>query len=262
MLTFSCEERISRGNTLSPAELAYIRSRAAAKCNAEYEASYTNFKRKSAEVFDSAGFTRQKGFYHEFKGTSSTRKVDIRIWKQSRNVNELYFYITDDLEGAENYFLRLTQTENEAFIDDLRTDQCEKHYTSSLGTSGPLTVRLDFTSANAPNTDYYSDSYSLSFNYPAIFGRFNKSRSVEKKNSGGVRVGDVLSYTSTFVEKSYDFEGRDVATNSAHYTQKFCELTEDSTVNRYRFTNSTTGAYQSLNLTCTTTVPVDWDLAI
>jgi hypothetical protein len=261
LLTLSCEERIGKYNDLTPDEQNYIRERSRLQCVDSYFSIYDRFKKRSAtEVFGSANYDRERGFYNEYKGPSSTRKVDIAIWKQT--ATEIYFYITEELEGKSSYFLRVTQAQNEAFIDQLLDDHCRKVYKSSTGSDGPLSVVYEFDKINSNNRDYYTDTYTLEFNKLAFFGRFKKSRSVDTRTiSDNTRVGEVQSYTSTLVAKNFDFAGNDDATNAAQYTQSFCEQAFE-VESKYRFTLDTTGSVQSLKLNCTATPPADWDLTI
>jgi hypothetical protein len=148
-------------------------------------------------------------------------------------------------------------------ISDLLVDHCSKFYTSTSSSSGPLSILYEFEKSNAPNTDIYSDTYSLAFTYPAFFANFQLSRSVKTENSSGVQQGSIVNYTSSLTTKSFTFDS-DTATDSAFYTQKFCTIdkeTLDVSTSRYRFsTDSNTIGFK---FNCTeTTPPVDWNLTL
>lgn len=261
LIAFSCkQEEIKKFDELTQEEQDAIRNASRLKCLSEYTTVYNRFKNQSLVVFDSNSYEREDGFYHELKGPSSTRKVDIRVWKQDRTANEIYFYITENLEGSTNYFLRITQAQNEAMIDQLLIDHCAKTYTTTSGSSGPLNVLFEHEKDNAPNKDYYDDQYTLPFSQLAYFARFNKKRTVETKNEDNVRVGDLVTYTSTLTNKSYDFGSNNNATDSTKYTQNFCEIVVEPTPNVYRFSTDT--SVQGWRLNCSGTVPVGWDLTI
>lgn len=257
MMLASCEEEVAKYDELTEGQQEAIRQRGRALCIRDFTPIYERFKNESVKVFDSDSYERQDGFYHEFKGPSSTRKIDIRVWKQDRTANEIYFYITENLEGSSNYFLRITQAQNEAMIDSLLKDHCDKVYTSTSGSNGPVNVLYEYTVDNPPNDDFYDDKYVLNFGSLAYFGKFRKTRTVETKNEDNDRVGELQQYTSTLVAKGYDFEGRNVATNSTYYTQNFCEPALE-TATDYRFNKTS----DTLKLTCAATPPVGWDLSI
>lgn len=270
LLSSCVQEEIQSFNDLSPSEQDAIRQTSYLKCLAQYQIIYNRFKNTSNQVFDSTSYDREKGFYFEYKsGTEVKKKLDIRVWKRDGNADEIYFYITDTQIGSENYFLRVTRNQNESMIDDLLEDHCRKPsvYTSSTGESGPLSIKYEFERSNAPNTDVYTDTFSLPFSSLAVFANFRIGRKITTKNSSGETVGSAQNYTSSLVTKSYDFDGYTIPTDSTRYTQKFCNLVEENVVingantTAYRF--SQVPSNLGFRLSCTEgTVPGDWNLIL
>lgn len=267
----SCvQEEVQSFNDLSPSEQDAVRQTSYQKCLAQYQIIYNRFKNTSNQVFDSSSYDREKGFYFEYKlGSEVKKKLDIRIWKRDGNADEIYFYITDTQIGSENYFLRVTRAQNESMIDDLLEDNCRKPsvYTSSAGDNGPLSIKYEFERSNAPNTDVYTDTFSLPFSSLALFANFRIGRKITTKNSSGTTVGTAQTYTSSLVTKSYDFEDYSTPTDSTRYTQKFCDLVEESvvingaTTNAYRFSQVPTNL--GFRFSCAVgTVPGGWSLTL
>lgn len=252
------QQEIPSYNDLTPAEQAAIESARKDKCLRDYASVYANFKEDTALLFDSDKWVRGKGFYHEYKGKDFTRKVDIRIWKQDRNTDDIYFYITDTLSGSSSYFLKMSRSQNEAILDDVYADHCDRVYTVT-GTTG-LTAKYEYTVTNAPNTDTYTDTYTLSPAYPIFFANFNLARKKVTKNSSGT-VTSTLNDTSTLTAKTFDFGSYTTATDAAQYTQKFC-LIDEETAGVYRFMKAQSTNGFRLQTVCASTPPVDWDLSI
>lgn len=269
LLLASCEEEVQMYDKLTAAERRAIEQASELKCQSANNAKYTTFKNEAAKIYDSSSFDRGDGFYYEYKeGNVVKQKADIRVWKRDGTANEVYFYITDTLIGASSYFVRVTQAVNEAMIDDLFADHClsgtNKIFTSTIGSSS-LSVKYEYTVPNSPNKDELIDSYTIPFAKPVFFANYQLNRTVTtKKLDGGAQVGNPVKYASTLTNKSYDFDGHDVATNSTYYTQKFCEidfLSSGSPASHYRVEKY--GSAIGYRLTnCTTTVPVGWDLTI
>lgn len=272
-LTACVQEEIESFDDLTPAEQEAVRQNSYNKCKSAYTNTFERFKDQSNEVFSSGNYDREDGFYHEYKKESSTdanRTLDIRVWKRDATAGEIYFYITETQLGSSSYFLRVTQSENEAMIDDLLEDHCTKPaiYTSSTSDNGPLSVGYEFNVTNAPNTDNYVDTYSLPFSELAYFSAYRISRKLTTKDSDGDIVGSEVSYTSTLVSKTYDFGSYSDYSDNSQYTQKFCYpdkelnvLRGSTTLDAYRFSNS--GSILGFKLTCVdSTLPVGWNLAI
>lgn len=257
----SCQEEVQMYDKLDDNERTDIDNQSNATCITNFTPIYDTFKEKSAEIFDSSTYDRAKGFYHEYKsGNDVKRKLDIRVWKRDSTTREIYFYITETQLATESYFFRITQTQADEIISDLLTDHCTKFYTSTTSSNGPLTVKYEYNKSNAPNTDYYVDTYSLPFTYNPFFANFQLSRTVTTKNSEGTVQGTAVSYTSTLTAKTYTFDS-DVATSSAYYTQKFCNLKRDATSSKYRF--STSSSIIGFQTECVeTTPPAGWNLTL
>ena len=267
LLNSSCkQEEIEAYDSLTSAERDAIQNASRDKCISTYSPTYASFKKNSNDVFDSSSYNRELGFYHEYKaGTEVKRKMDIRVWKRDGNADEIYFYVTETQLASESYFLRITRAQNEEMIDDLLLDHCVRTpariYESSM-TSSALTVKYEFEKSNAPNTDEYIDTYSLPFTSLAMFANFRLSRKITTRASDGDVVGSAVNYTSTLTTKTYDFEGFNDATNSARYTQKFCDFQYELPApdNQYRFSKES--SFIGFKINCDTVVPAEWNLSI
>ncbi len=267
----SCvQEEVESFNDLSPSEQEAIRQNSYLKCIAQFQTIYNRFKNNSNQVFDSTSYDREDGFYFEYKlATEVKKKLDIRVWKRDANAGDLYFYITDTQIGSENYFLRVTRSQNETMIDDLLEDHCRKPsvYTSSSGDSGPLSIKFEFERSNAPNIDAYTDTFSLPFSSLAVFANFTIVRKITTKNSNGETVGSAQNFSSSLVSKSYNFEGYTDPTDGSRYTQKFCDVVTETVVingvtkNAYRF--SQVPSNLGYRFSCTEgAVPAGWNLVL
>lgn len=257
---------------LTPAQRAELAARGKKECEASYKSTYNNFKNTSSGVFTASNYERGRGFYHEYKVDKDVkRKIDIRIWKQDVNNRVIYFYVTETNLGTNSYFLKITQAENEAMIDDLYSDHCDKTALKvTTGSSGPAKAVQEYNEPNSPNTDEYTDTFTYNFNYLAYFANFNLARDVKTVTTSGSTVGSVVKYTSSLVAKNYTFEEASYTAkrdNNFVYSQKFCTIKENIDGNKYRVAKEpNTFGYvlkeNSIDATklCETTKPADWNL--
>jgi hypothetical protein len=278
VLTSACKKTTSQFENLSQADQDYIRNYASAQCRSKYSASFNNYKTTSAESWNSDSFRRGDGYFQQYlDGASAITTVDIRVW----NVigNDIYFYVTETIASSgTNYFLKLNLVTNAEIIDDLAEDHCMKAYTkSSVGSSGPMTIAMDYVKANTTNSahyDHYKDTYTLDFSRPAYLGPYKVTRTITTKDtngSGGTVIGTAKTYTTTYVAKAYVFtedalyNAIDPNTSEPYYTQNFCEpaITSGESVYRLSTTSSPSTIYKfGFNYTCTpTTIPAGWDLS-
>lgn len=272
LLAFSCkEEEVQTWDDLTEAQKNEIRLRAQKRCEADYLATFNRFKAtSSSDVFNSTNYDREKGFHLDYKENDSVkRSVDIRVWKRDSSAREVYFYITETLLGSDSYFLRITGTENDDMIDDLFSVHCDRKnfpaFSSTTGDNGPQKVIQEYSVSNSPNIDEYTDTYELSFSRLAYFANYRLSRTVKQVKADDTdSVVKTINYKSEFKNKSFDFEADiyDAKRTATEYyfTQKFCTIEASVTPAGY-FPSKDPNKF-GYTLTCQTTKPADWDLAL
>ncbi|HXH75027.1 MAG TPA: hypothetical protein VNJ08_08680 [Bacteriovoracaceae bacterium] len=261
-MTVSCREEVAGWSSLSVEEQASLTERAKANCLTDNSVGYNNFKSTSDDNFATTTYNRGQGFFHQYKlDTAEISKSDIQIWKQDPN-GVIYFYITETPIGgtASSYFLKVKDSENDDMIDQLKIDQCARYYTSaSIGEDGPLTVVLDYTTPTASDSFNYIDTYTLGFNKFAFMAAYQMTRKEITKDIAGTVVGTAKVYTATYVDKDYPAFGSNNYADTTFYTQKFCELALKPGETVFRLFRDLKGFS---SLTCTSSVPAEWDLSI
>lgn len=254
----SCKKEESRWDELTADEQAYLRSRARIKCEEGNATAYKNFKKLSSESFTSSTYNRAKGVEIKFKqGDAVSVTTDLKVWKKDTINDVLYFYVTKTNSdfSTDSYFLRLPVVQNDDVIDDLLSDQCDEIYTSSIGSSGPLSVKYPYTVQISSGKYEYTDNYSFKFDEPAFLGSYRLSRKVITFNSKNEQT-NTASFTSTLTHKTYSNFASSDYTNPA-YVQKFCDV-DFETGSQYRLSRTELG----FKKICHSSLPVGWDLSI
>jgi hypothetical protein len=262
LLSTSCKKTVHAWNELSDAERTEINNRAQQNCVATNAAAYEAFLDSSDETFASASFARGVGYERQYKLEGSTNAADtytMKVWKQDSTNGVLYFYVTQSVStgGEESYFLRIKRTDNEALINQLKSDHCGAVYTSmTTGETGPMSLVYDYNSPNGANTTYFTDTYTFNFTDLGFMGGLRLKRKLVVKDTAGTPQSTTI-YDSTVAQKLFSFPTTDY-TNVA-YTQNFCELNYST----YALSANKLGF---ANLSCQTTVPAvpgdEWNLSI
>jgi hypothetical protein len=265
----SCkDEEVPSFDDLSGPEQDEIRNRSQAKCTNVNGPIYEGFKRESAKAFTSSKFNRGKGFKYTMTRGTNTRIVDLQVWK--RTSTALYFYVKEDNFGASrNYFLRFTRTLNEEMIDDLLEDHCEQNYITTTSSSN-LRIKFEYDIPNAPDHDFYVDTYSVPFNRPAFFANYFLERTITKRDTSSRssnQVGEAVKVTSKLEETTYKFDSDD-AEDSGYFNQEFCDFTPTSDTDewdvagRFHFAKGQNEGFLLNDEGCSSAVPLDWDLSV
>jgi hypothetical protein len=262
IFVISCNNSTSVLGQLSPGELANIQARASAACIANNTPAYNEYKRQSDLAFVANNFQRNYGYNVSYSDGSSTSTVDYRVFYQDLNNKELYFYVTAPGSGTGTnvtYFLRATAVQNDAIITQLLADSCNQTYTtSSVGSSGPVSIINHYSLPNTIGSFIYNDTYVLPFNFPAIFARFYLTRTKTPVDAGGVTNGPVINVTPTFSQSTYT--GALLASYTLYPAAniKFCEVTVNASPASYQFVQ---GDFGFATMNCVATKPTDgtWD---
>lgn len=270
VIVTSCkEEEIQSFDSLTPEEQDAIRNMSYQRCVSEFSQTYQNFKDDSSGVFTSTTYERGYSWKFEYKLSSTVlRTMDVRVWRQAPNETPaaIYFHVTDRPQGGTgdvDYFLKITQTQNEAMIDQLLQDHCRKPAVMTITSSsdGPANASYQFTTTS---TSRYTDNYILYFTHLAFFANYNFSRKYEILDSEG-NVTSTSNYTSTFTPQGvYAFPTTDYE-NTTHYpSQKYCTVALNGD-GLYRFEDSGTIGYiinTSDAAQCASSIPGTWSLTI
>lgn len=269
MLLFSCRKETSIWESLTQEEKDEILAAASAKCRADKQQTYNNFKQESAKVFASTAAEysedSKKGFVYKYKEKDTVLEtIEIRTWKKT--LTEIVFYLQEDVKGSatSGRFIRIQKDQNAKMIEDLIADHCSNDANRRIkilgGESGPLSLTnfLKQTFANS----HKETTWSYQYHFPrlAYFSRFDvKVAKKEFDKNGKLVEGSQENFTSTYEVKDF----AEVLPHTPGQEQKYCEVipvpesempAPEAPQPRYQVKKNGIG----YELKCSITKPVGW----
>lgn len=252
VLSSACQEEKGIWDELTGPEREAVRAEAEAACLSESSQRFTNFKTTSANTFSSSDWVRNKQWRHILKnGEVEDTRTDFQVWKQ--RATELYLWVkVTKGSDVSDYFLRISQSENEDMIDDIRSNICSRTMsTTSTSNSGPVSAIKTYTQTAGSEKREFTDTYNFDFSYLAFFGaNHNLTRKIVTKKVSNDEVISTINLTSSFSSVTGADDLRVLYTDG--YTQKFCEVS----------TLTSPYAIPYILNSCPTVLPGDWDLSI
>ena len=259
LLNYSCQEEVNGFNSLTEAEQEAIRNRGQAACKDKAEPIFSDFIRKSHDSFRSSAYKRGTVLTYEFKeGETVTKTVEFKVWKQTSDA--LYFIVSDS-KASSDYFLMISNVDNEQIITDLKELYCARPviYSMSVGKNGPLSIVNEYDLPKAPNKEFFKDTYNFAFNVPAFLSSYELSREIKVKDKDDKPVGTTKNLTTAKKQESSTFASNNWS-DANEYSQKFCTIEAASGYRLSRERNVEGFKLDSGN--CSEVVPAGWDLDI
>lgn len=187
----ACNENIAQGDKLSPAERAYLRTLAAAKCVADSDSVYKSLENASNN--NMLNMERNQTWKYEYKKDGAVIETSyLYVWKVAPPI--VYFRLNLTEAGiTSNKFFKVDTSANVDMWRTIQTKSCDKTFTATG--SGSKTVNIDIPKTRIDTetqTDGEND-YRLLPTYPAYFGNLNRLYTKRTLNNK-----DVVTKTEKF----------------------------------------------------------------
>ena len=199
IFSIACTKKEDYWDKLIPSEQAQVRLIARTKCINDIAQAKIDYKAESNKF--SSYYARGYGYeFKFFEGSNTTPVKTKKITFLRVEATQFYAWLVTSVAGEPtSQLIRYQTTENEAIIDKLVTDFCDKN----LKLSGTSTVvwssyKEDATSEDTATDDVtIKDTRKYNFKEPAFFADFylTKDKVVKVKATGATTT---TSYTSKF----------------------------------------------------------------
>lgn len=187
----ACQENIARGDKLTPAERAYLRTIAAAKCIAESDSSFKSLENTSNN--NMLNMVRDQTWKYEYKKDGAVIETSyLYVWKVSPPNVYFRFNITE-AGTTSNKFFKVDTSANIDMWRSIQRKACDK--TLTVTGSGSKTVNIEVAKTRVDTeTQVESETdYRILTNYPAYFGNLNRLLTKRTLNNK-----DVVTKTEKF----------------------------------------------------------------
>ncbi len=221
-LLTSCEERLQKGESLTQAELDYLRAREAAKCISESDASFESFEETTNDRLASYSLGKTWSMVYSKDGTEVETSY-LYVWRVDGSILYLRYKVME--EGTlKNKFIKIDTGDNTDMLRNLQEKYCARSFDSfGLGSSA-LTIVDNKNSRVFESTDNYVENdyeYKFTSSDPVYFGAINYIRT---KNT----FKNTTDTTATKTEK-YSYIVTDIGSTTTQPTS----YTDSSITNRF-----------------------------
>lgn len=201
LVIYACGKTESIGNKLTDEEIANLRARASAKCNADTNPEFADFISDSNSTMIDFDRNVQEWSLTGSNNTSVTHKI--HVWKTTTTA--VYFRIFVDDSTPKNIFLKYSKTANEALMKRVQLDGCARSdYTTSVSSS-TVTMKKDdstFTFNTADNKFKQFRTWTFKSSLPGFFGFFEHVLKKQYYDNDGKEISTPAAVTTTYAVKT------------------------------------------------------------
>ncbi len=221
ILVTACNQEIPIGNTLSAAEIAYLRDQARLKCLAESDRLYTGFENQINDNID--GYPQGKTWKFEYKKDGQVLKTsNWFLWRKNRPDYYFRFSTTDDSGNPVTKYYKFEASSNEDMLEKVQELKCDKTIQpSESDTNISFTMKKGRT-AETSTTKYELDTtYNFDRTLPAFFGSLNKKITKRIYNNDGT-LTSTENYEYVYSTNGTAVQTRPYSSDGLYPNRKYC----------------------------------------